>query len=387
MKKFFVIIAAIIVVVVIFLIIFQPRKKKAEVYEIGAIFSVTGPASWLGEPEKSTAVMVEDMINQNGGINGVPVDIIVEDTEGDPTKGVNAVKKLINRDQVLAVVGPSRSGTSLAVVPIVQKAQVPLVSCAAAEKIVKPVKKWVFQTPQLDRHAVEKIYEYMNDQGITRIAILSGTTGFGSAGREQLKLLAPEYGIEILADETYGPSDTDMTSQLTKIRGLERVQGIVNWSIVPAQVIVAKNMVQLGIDIPLFLSHGFGNIKYVEAAGEAAEGIIFPAGRLLVAEQVSESHPQKEVLMKYKNRYESRFNEPVSTFGGHAWDALWIVHNAIKRAGADRAAIRDAIENHTRGFVGTGGVFTYTQEDHNGLTSEAFEMLVVKNGEFTILRD
>jgi len=223
----------------------------------------------------------------------------------------------------------------------------------------------------------------MQESGITKIAVMSGTTAFGAQGREQVQKLAPDYGITIVADETYGPQDTDMTAQLTKIRATE-AQALINWSIVPAQVIVAKNMVQLGMDLPLYLSHGFGNIKYVEAAGGAAEGIMFPAGRLLVADMVPASHPQKEVLTRYKGLYEERFNEPVSTFGGHAWDAMWLFVEALDEAGADRAGIRDALVK-IKGFAGTGGVFNFSEEDHYGLTPEAFEMLVVKDGAFTIL--
>ncbi len=360
-------------------------KEKPKSYKIGAIFAITGPASWLGEPERNTAQMVADMVNKDGGINGIPIELIIEDTVGDATKTVNAVKKLINSDKVIGIIGSSRSGTTMAIIPIVEKAQIPLISCAAAETIVKPVKKWVFKTPQSDRDAVIRIYDYMKKHGITKIAIMSGTTGFGSAGREQLKKLAPEYGITIVADETYGPKDTDMTPQLTKIRGTD-AQAIVNWSIVPAQVIVAKNMRQLGMHMQLFLSHGFGNIKYVKAAGEAAEGIIFPGGRLLAVDTVPDSNPQKKVLVQYKKLYEERFNEPVSTFGGHAWDAMWLMINAIKKAGADKDAIRDAIEN-TKNFIGTGGVFNFSPEDHNGLTPEAFEMLIVKNGHFTVLEE
>jgi len=265
--------------------------------------------------------MIAEMINKNGGINGVPVELVIEDSVGDETKAVNAVKKLINSDKVLAIVGPSRSGTTMAVIPIVEKAQVPLISCAAAETIVSPVKKWVFSTPQLDRYAVVRIYEHMKNHDITKIAIMSATTGFGNAGREQLRNLASDYGLTIVADETYGPQDTDMTSQLTKIRGTD-AHAIVNWSIVPAQVIVARNMLQLGIEIPLYLSHGFGNIKYIKIAGEAAEGIMFPAGRLLVADVVPDNHPQKQILTQYKTMYEEKFDDPVSTFGGHAWDSF-----------------------------------------------------------------
>ncbi len=366
-------------------IVLTAAGEKVESFKIGGVFAITGPASWLGEPERNTMLMITDMINEKGGVDGIPIKPIIEDCVGDETKAVNAVKKLISSDNVIAIIGPSRSGTTMAVIPIVEKSEIPLISCAAAETIVKPVKKWVFKTPQLDRHAVDRIYDYMKNHGIKNIAIISGTTAFGSAGREQLRNLAPEYGLTIVADETYGPNDTDMTSQLTKIRGTN-AEAIVNWSIVPGQVIVAKNMVQLGMDITLFLSHGFGNIKYVEAAGAAAEGIIFPAGRLLAADTVPGNHPQKKVLMEYKTKYEARFNEPVSTFGGHAWDAMWIIYGALKEVGADKEAIRDYIEN-LKGFAGTGGVFNYSETNHNGLTAEAFEMLTVENGKFVVVKD
>jgi branched-chain amino acid transport system substrate-binding protein len=361
------------------------ERKKAKSYKIGGIFAITGPASWLGEPERNTMAMIVDMVNAEGGINGIPVEAVIEDTVGDETKTVNAAKKLINSDKVLVIVGPSRSGTTMAAIPIVEKAETPLISCAAAETIVSPVKHWVFKTPQRDSHAVDRIYDYMVSHGISKIALISGTTGFGSEGRKQLRNLASKYGVTIVADETYGPQDTDMTAQLTKIRGTD-AQAIVNWSIVPAQAIVAKNIVQLGMDIQLYQSHGFGNIKYVEAAGGAAEGIIFPAGRLLAVATVPSSHPQKKVLVDYKSMYEGKFNDPVSTFGGHAWDATWLVIDALKHAGADKEGIRDYIEN-TKGFVGTGGVFNFSAADHCGLMPEAFEMLTVKNGRFVVVEN
>jgi len=359
------------------------KVQTKEPYKIGAIFAVTGGASWLGEPERNTVKMIEEEINATGGINGHPLEIIVEDTVGDETKAVLAVKKLIERDKVLVIIGPSRSGTTLAVIPTVEKAKVPLISCAAAEAIAVPVKPWVFKTPQKDSDAVIRIYEYMNEQRISKVAIITGTTGFGSEGRMQLKKLAPDYGITIVADETYGPKDTDMTVQLTRIKATE-AQAVVNWSIVAAQAIVVKNMRQLGMTIPLFQSHGFGNIKFAQAAGEAAEGLIFPAGRLLAVDTLPPAHPQKEVLARYKEKYETKYGENVSTFGGHAWDALQLIILALRATGPDRARIREFIEN-VKGFVGTGGIFYYSAEDHTGLNKEAFEMLTVKEGKFVIL--
>lgn len=359
------------------------QEPAQEPIKIGAVFAVTGKASWLGEPERNTAKMIEAEINAAGGINGTPIEIIVEDTVGLEPNTVNAVKKLISVDNVVAIVGPSRSGTTMAVKNSADEAGIPLVSCAAAEAIVNPLAKWVFKTPQKDSDAAIRILEHMQSKGIKKIAIITGTTGFGAEGRKQLIKHAPKMGIEIVADETYGPADTDMTAQLTKIKGSE-AEAVVNWSIVPAQVIVAKNMRQLGMTIPLYQSHGFGNPKFAEACGEAGDGIIFPAGRLLVVDTLRDDNVQKALLAKYKADYEAQFEENVSTFGGHAYDALWLVINAIKAVGPDKAKIRDYIES-TKGFVGTGGVFNFSAEDHCGLQKDAFEMITVKDGKFVAL--
>lgn len=365
----------------------EKAAPPAEPIKIGALLSVTGPAAWLGEPERNTAVMIVEEVNAKGGINGRPIQLIVEDTEGDDTKTVTAARKLINRDQVVAIIGPSTSGNSMAVVPIMEEERVPMVSCAAAESIVKPVdqRRYVFKSPQFDSDAVIRIYEHMQSKGINQIGIITATTGFGQAGRSQLKRLADEMGMTILADETYAPNDTDMTAQLTKIKAAN-AQAVVNWSIEPAQSIVPMNMQQLGMSIPLYQSHGFGNIKYAEAAGEAAEGIIFPAGPLLAVETLPDTHPQKQVLMDYKQAYEARFREAASTFGGHAYDALHLVLEAIKIGGATREGIRDGLEQ-IQGFVGTAGIFNLSPDDHCGLTKESFEMLTVKNGRFVLLEE
>jgi branched-chain amino acid transport system substrate-binding protein len=379
MKKLFSLIAALSV-----LSFLSPVCFGAEPYVVGAIFAITGPAAWLGEPERNTVKMIEEEINARGGINGHPLQVIVEDTVGEETRTVLAVNKLINKDNVLAIVGPSRSGTTMAIIPIVEKAQVPLISCASAEEIVRPVRPWVFKTAQNDSHGVLKIYDKLKSMNIAKIAVISSTDGYGMEGRKQLKRFAPEYGITIAADETYGPKDTDMTAQLTKIKGTD-AQALVNWSIVPGQTTVIKNRRQLGMTMPLFQSPGFGNIKYAQAAGDAADGLMFPALRLLMVEALPEDNPQKALLAGYKKEYEKRFKADVSTFGGHAYDAIHLVIAALRAVGPDRAKIRDHIEN-TKNFIGTGGVFNFSPDDHVGLTKDALEMYTVKNGSFALMK-
>jgi len=377
---------AVMAYLVICVFIAQPAMAT---YKVGAIFSVTGGASFLGDPEKKTAQMVVDQINASGGINGEKIELIVYDDETNPTKCNLHAKKLVTRDKVLAVIGPSVSGLSVAVIPIFEKDKTPLISCAASYKIVHDEKtgkpyKWVFKTPQSDSMAVEAIYTQMQAMGINKIAIITVTSGFGASGRQELLRLAKDYQMEIVADEKYDPKDTDMTAQLTKIKGVAP-QAIINWSVGPSQVTVLRNWRDLGMtSIKFFQSHGFGSRKNIELAAGSAEGVYCPLGACSIAELLPDDHPQKAVTMQYQKNYMARYNEPVSSFGGYAWDAINLVANALKAAGPDKAKIRQELEN-TKGFVGQHGIYNMSPDDHNGLTKEAFQMVIVKDGDWALV--
>ena len=381
------VLSSVITVVISFCLVagFTPASiAKAEDIKVGAILAVTGGASFLGGPEARTLEMMVEEINAKGGINGNKIDLIIKDSGANPEKAISFAKQLIEEDKVFAIIGPSTSGETMKIKNIAEEAQMILISCAAAEVIVNPVAKYVFKTPQKDSDAVKKIYGTMKDLGITKIAMLTGNTGFGNAGKGQLENIAPEFGIEILASEVYDKKATDLSAVVAKLMANKDIQAVVNWSIVPAQGILAKNMRQAGWDVPLFQSHGFGNIKYVEVGGAAAEGIIFPAGRLLIANDLPADNPQKQLLVRYLIDYETKYPEDkVSTFGGHAYDALTILVAAIEKAGIDKEKVRDAIEN-LKGVPGTAGVFNFSPEDHNGLDINSFEMLTVKDGKFVI---
>lgn len=353
-------------------------------YKIGAVFSVTGGASFLGEPEKKTAEMMVEQINEQGGINGNKVELIVYDSQGDATKARYAVKKLMSREKVVAVIGPSTSGNSIAVGPLAKQYKTPLVSCAASYKITTKNRdtgeqyKWVFKTPHTDTMAAEAIFTHMNKTGMSKAAIITSTSGFGASGRGELLRLASKFGIKIVADEKYGPKDTDMTAQLTKIKSLGP-EALINWSIGPAQVTVVRNWKDLNMTgIKLYQSHGFGSLKNVELAAGAAEGVFVPLSSIVVADLLPADHYQKQVTTDYKKAYESKYNEAISAFGGHAWDALALVFDALKTVGPDKSKIRDHIENR-KNFIGQHGMFNFSKTDHNGLSKDAFNILVVKN--------
>jgi len=359
-----------------------------EPIKIGAVFSVTGGAAKLGGPEKNAALMIVDQINASGGVNGRPIELIVEDDAGVEENTINALQKLINLDNVVAIIGPTRSGNGIAAAPICEEAGVPLVSCAAAwvqlfpeKNPANPMFKYVFKTPQNDSHCARTILADCKAKGYTKVAIITGTTGFGAAGRMELLNYAPEFGIEIIADETYPGDASDLTPQLTNIKA-RTPQALINWSIVDAQKLIAAQMKQIALNVQLYQSHGFGNKGYITPEGE---GLLFPVGRLLVLSDLDASNPQYKVLSSFKADYEAKYNEEVSTFAGHAYDALWLVVGAIKAKDATRTGIRDGLEM-TKNYVGTAGIFNMAPDDHCGLTDAAFAMVTVKDGDFRLAK-
>jgi branched-chain amino acid transport system substrate-binding protein len=352
---------------------------------IGALFAVTGPASFLGEPEKKTLEMLVKEINAKGGINGIKLEAVIYDTGGDATKTKQLANKLIKDDKVSVIIGPSTTGESMAIIDDVEKAGVPLISCAAGIKITDPVKKWVFKTPANDHVAAEKIFNYMTKQKQKNFALLTVTDGFGQSGREQIKTLAKQKGFNIIADEVYGPKDTDMTAQLTKIRGL-KPDAIICWGTNPGPAVITKNVKQLGIKTPLYMSHGVASKKYIELAGtDAAEGVMLPAGKLAVYDMLPKSDVQQKLLKEYDAAYKKAYGIEASTFGGYAYDAFLLLANAIKKGATTPEKIRNGIEQ-SRKLVSISGVYNMSPADHNGLDLTAFEMVMVKKGDWSIIK-
>lgn len=357
----------------------------AEAVKIGSVLAITGPASFLGEPEEQTLKLYIDRINAEGGIDGQMLELVVYDDGGDAGKAATFATRLAEEDNVVAVVGGSTTGSTMAMAPTFEDAGIPFISLAGAVVIVEPVKKYVFKTPHTDRMACEKIFVDMKARGLTRVGLISGTGGFGKSMHDQCVSVAPANGIEIVAEETYGPKDSDMTPQLTNIRNKEGVQAILNADFGQGPAIVMRNIKQLGIDLPVYQSHGVASKSFIELAGDAAEGVRLPAAALLVADKLADDDPQKPIALGYAQAYEAATGKPVSTFGGHAYDGLMILVEAMKRAGsADPDAIRDEIEK-TSGLIGTAGTFNMTAEDHMGLDLAAFKMLEIRKGDWTLV--
>ena len=411
MRKWFCLLLAMMILAAAIPLAGCSESESEEPYKIGALFAVTGGNAPLGEPEKQLADMMEDEINANGGINGHPVDVIVYNYESDAAKCATFAEKLINEDKVVAIIGPTGTGDSLAIVDLAMNSQIPLISCAAGISIVTPTetndKHLVFTTPQVSVMVVQRLYEHLLTKNITKIALLTDTLGFGKDGKNNLNGQKAAYGITVTADQTYGPNDVDMLTQLTLIKN-SSPQAVVCWGTSPGPAIVARNMATLGMtNIPLYCSHGIAFQSFITAAGSSANGVIFPCGKLPIVDYLPDSDPQKALLTKYRDDFNARYgNGTANTFGGHAYDALNMVVTALKNAVDDtpekinssddtlqavRAKIRDYVEGSinstgypdTNGFPGTAGVFNMSAENHNGLAMDCLVMVKIVGGKWT----
>jgi branched-chain amino acid transport system substrate-binding protein len=360
----------------------------AEPIKLGAFFDLTGVSSAIGTPTKLVAEMVTKKINDEGGINGRPLQLVIADDEADPTKAAIIAKKFIESDKVSAIIGPTRTDTGMAAKPIIEQMRIPTEMTVGGDAIiVVPTWKYTFKSPQRTSIAVEKILGYMKKKGIQKVAIITAADGFGRDGKNALEKQAPEFGIKIIAAESFQATDNDMTAQLIKIKAASP-EAIICWTIGKAGAIVAKNIKQLAIQPPLFQCHGLPDPIYVQLAGEASEGNMMPSTKLMVANQLRDSDPQKKVIMEFMRLYKDVFHYdrqfPINTHSGYAWDAIYIIANAMKKVGTDSEKLRAAIEN-TKGYVGVSGIYNITPEDHNGLGTDSMVMVQISKGQWNLV--
>ena len=363
---------------------FTGAAQAADTIRIGSFLSVTGPAAFLGDPELKTLELYIEQLNDNGGLLGKKVELVHYDDAGDASKARTFVTRLLRQDKVDLIIGGSTTGATMAAVPVIEQAKIPFISLAGAETISTPVKKWVFKMPQSDRQAARRVLTDMKERGLSKIGLISGTGGFGASGRNVTLEEANKMGIDVVADETYNPKDTDVTAQLTRIRNTDGVQAVLNFDFGQGPAIVTKNYKQLGIELPFYQSHGVASDSFLKLAGDSAEGLRLPATALLVANTIADSDPQHDVVTHYKKAYEERYQGSVSTFGGYAYDGLQLAVRAVKKAGStDPAKVRDALES-IQGYVGVTGTYNLSAQDHMGLSYDSFRILEVKDGHWAL---
>ena len=356
---------------------------SGEPIKIGAIVSLTGPYATLGEPQKNVFEAEVKKINDAGGANGHPIELIIEDDATDDAKAVAAASKLIEQDGVVAIIGSTGTAATMAVRGDIDRAGIPQVSMAGGTVITNPVDPLVFATPWSNLIVAPFTLSFMKDQGVDKVALISDSGGFGKDGQAVVTGAASDAGVEIVADETFNAGDTDFSAQLTNMKK-SGADAFLVWTAGPEAAAIVKAIKDLGIEVPVFGSHGNARVEFIEGAGDAAEGFRFAAGKVLLPETYGEGTDGYNVATAFIDDYTADFGSAPSTFAGHAYDALYLIVDAVGRIDGDvtAEALRDALEG-TSGWVGIGGTFTFSAEDHNGLTQDDLTMYEIADGAWT----
>lgn len=357
--------------------------SAAEPIRLGGLFDLTGPAQQIGVPTKEVALMMVEKLNREGGLNGRPIELVIADTQSDPSQAVVALKRLLNKDKVVAIIGPTTTGAAMACMKTIEEAQIPMVACVGGDAPVKETRKWVFKTPQRTSTAVECLFKYLKSKELSKISVLYASNKFGQEGQGYLKAMAGNYGISILAEESFDPKDADMTAQLSKAAAAKPA-AIVVWTIGSAGAMIAKNAEQANIGLPLFQCHGQPDPNYIKLAGSAAEGTRMPSTRLMAAEQLPASDRQRAGVLEFIQAYKQRGLSGLSTHSGYAWDAVQLVFNAMKKAGPEPAAVRDALEQ-TKDYIGVSGIYNMSPTDHCRLGVDSLVILQVTGSQWKLL--
>jgi branched-chain amino acid transport system substrate-binding protein len=358
-----------------------------EPYRIGAVLSLTGTYAGLGIPEQRAIDLEVERINAAGGVNGRELVVVYEDDATDAAKAQAAAVRLIDEEGVLAIIGASGTGQTMAMRSDAERAGVPIVSMAGGSVITADFSEWVFQTPWPNRIVIPFVLEEMAAAGHTTIGLISDTGGYGVDGRDIVLATAADAGVTIVADETFNAGDTDMTSQLTKIRAAEP-DAVLLWAAGKEAAIIARNARQLNMEQPLYGGSGIARQEFIDGAGEAAEGVRLGTGKILVPEAFGEGTEAYAVATDFIERYEAAYGTPPDIFAGHAYDAIGLIADALGRIGSGDVTseqVRDALEE-TSGWVGIDGTFTYSATDHNGLTQDEMVMYVIEDGTWRLDR-
>ena len=355
----------------------------AETYKVGAILSLTGSYAALGSSEKNALELEVKRINDAGGVNGKQIELIIEDDGTDEAKAVAAASKLINQDNVIVILGATGTGQSMAARSEIDRAGIPEISMAGGTAITSNFDPLVFQTPWSNTLVVPYVLQKVAADGHKNIAVISDSGGYGKDGKAVIVAAAPKAGLQIVSDQTFNPGDTDFSAQLTKVKS-SGADAIVLWTAGKEGASIVRGVSDLGVKMPMYGGSGQARSEFAQGAGPAAEGFIFGTGKSLVPANWGADSEEFKIVDGFSERYEAAYGQTPDIFAGHAFDALTILEDALKRSGGDTnaKALTSAVEG-TRGLVGFGGAFTFSPTDHNGLTAEDLALYQVTAGTWT----
>ncbi|WP_239025289.1 ABC transporter substrate-binding protein [Rhodoligotrophos defluvii] len=357
--------------------------------KVGVIVSATGPGASVGVTQQRTVPILPKTLG------GKSVDYILLDDASDTSTAVKHAQKLITKDKVDVIVGPSLTPNSLALLELVIEQKVPMISLAGSALIVEPVdekRRWVFKTPQSDAQMASVVLEHMGKSGIKTLAFIGFSDAYGEGWIKVMTGLAEANGIEVVASERFQRTDSSVTGQILKIVARKPDAVFIAASGTPA-ALPQRTLVERGYKGTIYQTHGVANNDFLRVGGKALEGTFVPAGPVLVAEQLPDDHPAKAPALDFIKLYEAIPGAGArSTFAAYLWDAQLILDAAIRKASEKaepgtpefRAALRDAVES-TRDVAGPNGVYNMSPTDHLGLDERSRVMTQIVDGKWTLV--
>lgn len=347
------------------------QASPTEPIRVGALLSVTGGLAAVGLPEREGVLLAQKVVNARGGVNGRPLEIVVEDDGSSPDSAVSKVNALIHTQKVRAIIGPSGIAQTVAVGGISQSQKVPLVAFTGIGPAVERERSCVFHlTPSQELNA-RAVLSYARDTGVKKVGVLHDS-GYGQVIWNSMKTLGGEYGVEFAQVEKFEIAATDITTQAAKVKAVNPDAVIV----MSTSAAPFRNARQIKIGAPIISVHGTATYETVKAMGDAADNIIHP--EFLVAEDPLPT--QKEFVEAYRKEY----GKLPKHFSAAGWDSVMALVEALKTAGGD-AAGEKLCAAMRRPFQGVTTRYDFSAPDMGGMTLAGFTYSKLVAGRFTRL--
>jgi branched-chain amino acid transport system substrate-binding protein len=363
--------------------VFGGFAQAAETYRIGGIFPLTGALSWLGEYKKKGAELKVELINKAGGVNGHKLELISYDDQSSPETASRAAQRLVSKDRVIAMIGTASVPVSGAVASIGAKSKIPVIIGSGYE--VNAAKEpFLFNSAHKTDFAVARPFQYFQSKGITKVALLMPIGPLGELGSSLARKYAPNYKIEIVGEEKFDVKAADVTSQLAKLRGLDP-QAVFSFCTGEPAALVARNMDQMGMKIPVLVSHGNANPGFLKFVSTLTVPIVVPGGRAVAPEIVADSDPCKKIILEFSKAHQAKYGEPANYYSAEMVDAVDLIAAGLKATGSgDTVKLRAAIEE-IKGFAGMNGVYNFSPTDHHGTVMSDMMVFGVKDAKWAVL--
>lgn len=364
----------------------QSGGERGGPIKIGAILCLSGETGFLGDAARKVLVGRVQEINAQGGVEGRPLELVIHDSGGESSRAQEAARSLAMDAAVVAVIGPSHTNESVAVMPLLEKAGIPQVTLCVGHKVVDPCRPWTFRLGASERNQAGCMVDWLVRHQVGTVALLASDRTSARSGLKQFELQSTRQGVRTVLSRRCSRQDplAESHAWLEQV-SRSRAGALVMWGSASESAAVARMVRNRRMSVTVIFGLGAATREFLREAGEAGEGCLMPASPLLICDSLPSSHPQKQELVRFKRWFEDKYHLEASPWGGQAWDTLRLLTDALRATGARRAHVRAWLEE-TVGFVGATGILSYSPVDHDGLDHTIFTMVTPRAGRWSEAR-